>query len=81
MDDFEIDWSTAGIIRRRDTFHAASQRAFMPYKTPLIFSKGERHERRIGLITAYERDGVLPAFPDVPGAADVTNAVDTNRDA
>ena len=45
------------------------------------FSQGERHERRIGMITAYERDGVLPPFPDVPGAADLTNAVDTDRDA
>ena len=41
MDDLEVDWSTDGIIRRRDTFYAASQRAFMPYKTPLIFAKGE----------------------------------------
>ena len=45
------------------------------------FSHGERHERRIGMITAYERDVVLPPFPDVPGGADVTNAVDTGRDA
>jgi alanine-glyoxylate transaminase / (R)-3-amino-2-methylpropionate-pyruvate transaminase len=37
-----IDWNTDAIVRRRDEFYAASQRAFMPYKTPLIFSKGER---------------------------------------
>lgn len=42
MNNRQIDWSKEGIIRRRDTFYAASQRAFMPYKTPLIFSKGER---------------------------------------
>jgi hypothetical protein len=33
------------------------------------------------MITAYELDGTLPPFPDVPGAADTTNAVDTGRDA
>lgn len=38
----EIDWSKDGIVARRDTYYAASQRAFMPYRTPLIFSKGER---------------------------------------
>ena len=42
MEDFEVDWSKDGIIRRRDTYYAASQRAFMPYRTPLIFAKGER---------------------------------------
>ena len=39
---FEVDWSKDGIVARRDTYYAASQRAFMPYRTPLIFSKGER---------------------------------------
>jgi alanine-glyoxylate transaminase/(R)-3-amino-2-methylpropionate-pyruvate transaminase len=38
----DLDWSTDGIIGRRDTYYAATQRAFMPYRTPLIFSKGER---------------------------------------
>jgi len=28
------------------------------------FSRDERHERRIGMITAYELDGTLPPFPD-----------------
>ena len=45
------------------------------------FSHGERHERRIGMITAFELDGTVPPFPDVPGAADTTNASDTSRDA
>lgn len=40
MDD--LDWSTDGIIKRRETYYAASQRAFMPYKTPLIFKRGDR---------------------------------------
>ena len=42
MDSNEVDWSTDAIIARRDKFFAASQRAFVPYRTPLIFSRGER---------------------------------------
>jgi alanine-glyoxylate transaminase / (R)-3-amino-2-methylpropionate-pyruvate transaminase len=42
MDRIETDWSTDAIIARRDKFYAASQRAFVPYRTPLIFSHGER---------------------------------------
>ena len=42
MDELETDWSTDAIVSRRDTFYAASQRAFVPYRTPLIFSRGER---------------------------------------
>ena len=42
MSKLSIEWSTEAIIRRRNTYYAASQRAFMPYKTPLIFSRGER---------------------------------------
>ncbi len=34
------DWSTDAIVERREAFYAASQRAFVPYKTPLIFRKG-----------------------------------------
>ena len=36
------DWSTDAIVKRRDDYFAASQRAFVPYRTPLIFSRGER---------------------------------------
>mgnify|MGYP000238773136 CR=1 FL=1 len=35
------DWSTDGIIERRDTFYAASQRAFVPYEEPMIFKSGK----------------------------------------
>ncbi|KAB2848764.1 MAG: aminotransferase class III-fold pyridoxal phosphate-dependent enzyme, partial [Hyphomicrobiaceae bacterium] len=38
----DIDWSSEGIVRRRETYYAASQRAFVPYRTPVIFSRGER---------------------------------------
>ncbi|CAN5549297.1 N/A [soil metagenome] len=37
----ETDWSTEGIVARRERYFAASQRAFVPYQTPLIFKKGE----------------------------------------
>ncbi len=36
-----IDWSTDAIIDKRDTYYAASQRAFVPYQKPLILKKGE----------------------------------------
>lgn len=42
MAEAYIDWSTEGIVARRDKYFAASQRAFVPYRTPLIFQKGER---------------------------------------
>lgn len=35
------DWSTEAIIARRDTYYAASQRAFVPYEKPLILKRGE----------------------------------------
>lgn len=35
------DWNTDAIVKRRDTYYAASQRAFVPYQTPLIFARGE----------------------------------------
>lgn len=37
----ETTWSTDEIINKRDTFYAASQRAFAPYKKPLILKRGE----------------------------------------
>jgi alanine-glyoxylate transaminase / (R)-3-amino-2-methylpropionate-pyruvate transaminase len=40
-DPLPIDWSTDAIVARRDRYYAASQRAFVPYRTPLIFSRGE----------------------------------------
>ncbi len=42
MDDLTTDWSSEGVIERREKYYAASQRAFMPYRTPVIFSRGER---------------------------------------
>jgi len=40
LGELETDWSTAAIVARRDRYYAASQRAFVPYKEPLIFQKG-----------------------------------------
>jgi alanine-glyoxylate transaminase/(R)-3-amino-2-methylpropionate-pyruvate transaminase len=36
-----VDWNRDSIIARRNTYYAASQRAFVPYETPLILKRGE----------------------------------------
>ena len=43
LDDLgiETDWDTDAIVGRRNRYYAASQRAFVPYKTPLILGKGQ----------------------------------------
>lgn len=35
------DWSSEGVVGRRDRYYAASQRKFAPYQTPLIIARGE----------------------------------------
>ena len=37
----QTDWNTDAIVERRERFYAASQRAFVPYDTPLIFKRGQ----------------------------------------
>lgn len=37
----DVDWSTQAIIDKRDTYYAASQRAFVPYQKPLILKEGK----------------------------------------
>lgn len=37
----EVDWSRDAIIGRRDKYYAATQRAFVPYRTPLIIKRGQ----------------------------------------
>ena len=32
-----LDWNTDAIVNRRETFYAATQRAFVPYQKPQIF--------------------------------------------
>ncbi len=41
LDPLPTDWTTETILQRRETYYAQSQRSFMPYKTPLIFRRGE----------------------------------------
>lgn len=36
----DLDWSTSGIVQQRENFFAASQRAFVPYRKPLIIRRG-----------------------------------------
>jgi alanine-glyoxylate transaminase/(R)-3-amino-2-methylpropionate-pyruvate transaminase len=36
-----VTWDTDEIIAKRDTYYAASQRAFVPYQKPLILKRGE----------------------------------------
>ena len=40
VDAAATDWTTEGIVSRREKFYAASQRKFVPYETPLIFRRG-----------------------------------------
>ena len=35
------DWDVDAIVDRRETYYAASQRAFVPYQTPQIFERGQ----------------------------------------
>ena len=35
-----IDWSTEATAARRDTYYAASQQKFVPFKDPIVFKKG-----------------------------------------
>ncbi|MEM7224978.1 MAG: aspartate aminotransferase family protein [Pseudomonadota bacterium] len=37
----EVDWSTEAIVARREKYYSASQRAFVPFKEPLIFQRGQ----------------------------------------
>lgn len=39
-DALDIDWTIEATARRRDTYYAASQRKFVPFKEPLVFRKG-----------------------------------------
>ena len=41
MTNENIDWNSESIVNLRNTYFAASQRAFVPYKAPLIFKSGK----------------------------------------
>lgn len=37
----EIDWNRDAIVDRRERYYAASQRAFVPYRRPLVLKRGQ----------------------------------------
>lgn len=39
-DALDIDWTVEGTAHRRNSYYAASQRRFVPFKDPLVFRKG-----------------------------------------
>ncbi len=39
--ELDVDWDTEAIVNRRENFYSASQRAFVPYKEPLILKQGQ----------------------------------------
>ena len=47
-----LDWRTEAIVNRREKYYAATQRTFVPYRTPQIFKRGsgqylwDEHDRR-----------------------------------
>jgi len=77
METGDIDWSADGIVARREKYYAASQRAFMPYRTPLIFSRGhgqylwdEKGRRYLDLLGMNVCVSVGHAHPEVTRAAE-----------
>lgn len=68
---------TAGLAREHNDANVVSLGARMhtpDQATALVqrflstaYSGGERHARRIAMITAYEQDHVLPPLPETPG--------------
>lgn len=40
MDMLETEWSVDATAARRDTYYAASQRKFVPFREPMVFRKG-----------------------------------------
>ena len=72
----EIDWSTEGIVRRRERYYAASQRKFVPFKDPLIIKRGrgqyvwdENDRKYIDLLGMNLCISVGHAHPEVVRAA------------
>lgn len=74
---FETDWSSNGIISRRNTYFAASQSSFVPYRTPMIFKRGEgqylwddRGQKFIDLLAMNVCISVGHAHPKVTAAVE-----------
>ena len=73
--ELELDWNTEAIVSRREKYYAATQRAFVPYKNPLIFNRGlgeylwDEHDRRyIDLLAMNVCVSVGHAHPEVTQA-------------
>jgi alanine-glyoxylate transaminase/(R)-3-amino-2-methylpropionate-pyruvate transaminase len=71
----ETDWSSEAIVERRERYYSASQRAFVPYKTPLIFKRGQgqylwddRDKRYLDLLAMNVCVSVGHAHPGVTKA-------------
>lgn len=71
-----LDWSTEGIVGRRDRFYSASQRKFVPYREPLIIKRGrgqyvwdENDRKYIDLLGMNLCISVGHAHPEVVKAA------------
>lgn len=71
-----VDWSTQGIVERRNRFYSASQRKFVPYKDPLILKRGrgqyvwdEQDRKYIDLLGMNLCISVGHAHPQVVKAA------------
>ena len=73
--ELQLDWNTEAIVSRREKYYAATQRAFVPYKNPLIFKRGfgqylwDEHDRRyIDLLAMNVCVSVGHAHPEVTQA-------------
>ena len=74
-DTLRVDWNSDEIVRKRDRYYAASQRAFVPYQKPLILKRGqgqylwdEKGNKLIDLLGMNLCISVGHAQPDVVAA-------------
>lgn len=70
-----VDWNRDEIVRRRERYYAASQRAFVPYQDPLILKRGlgqylwdEKDNKYIDLLGMNLCISIGHAQPDVVAA-------------
>ncbi len=75
--EIETDWSADAIIARRNTYYAATQRSFVPYREPMIFRRGEgqylwddRGQKFIDLLAMNVCISVGHAHPKVTAAVE-----------
>jgi len=71
----DLDWRSDAIAERRNRYYAASQRSFMPYRTPLAFQRGagqylwdDRGKKYIDLLGMNVCISVGHAHPEVNAA-------------